>query len=575
MAAEAPPVTIFTQGPEVRRGKVLEEYEAPVSSMLGATAAEAWLYSPTSSLDRLGELRTAEEGRMEFEPDPEGRGFLGGRFRRRAPTEGRLSREQAEMRVAEAGVDLQVPILGIQESALDLLIERKRAERLRQDTIARSPSGFVPGLLRFGTALGVSMLDPLNVAAAFIPVVGPARYGRMLEQAGGAAGRAGVRARVGAVEGAAGMAAVEPLVYGAAQAEQADYTMADSILNLAMGTVLGGGLHVGAGVIGDAIRGGRPWQRAQPEGDAARRVAEWSPEQRVEALRVAVAQAAEGRPVDVERWVEVRDAIAEIRPATLDEARRQARTALEQDMRRTLTGELEAKIPHKELNALRAERAAAQRELEAVEGTFRERVKTLQRGGLSRERAELQARKDIAGRRGELDEQIRAMDERLRADTAARAAAKDIEAMDRGQTPERFRPQIEQEARRRFETGGLKPLTAAVREAMDTGAARRIDGAWQRLRDAEARRPAEESTVADPRAAAEAQERLAQAPKDEDADTVAAEAQEAMDSARDLAENLGRDPTTELAEIDRILTDAEAFGNAGRVAANCMFRRAR
>ena len=43
----------------------------------------------------------------------------------------------------------------------------------------------------------------------------------------------------------------EPIVYGVAQKVQADYGIADSLLNITFGTILGGGLHVGAGKLKD------------------------------------------------------------------------------------------------------------------------------------------------------------------------------------------------------------------------------------------------------------------------------------------------------------------------------------
>ena len=59
------------------------------------------------------------------------------------------------------------------------------------------------------------------------------------------------RLKRGAIEGAGGALLLEPLVYGAAQRIQADYDLYDSLLNVAFGTVLGGGLHVGAGKLRD------------------------------------------------------------------------------------------------------------------------------------------------------------------------------------------------------------------------------------------------------------------------------------------------------------------------------------
>ena len=55
----------------------------------------------------------------------------------------------------------------------------------------------------------------------------------------------------GAVEGAGGALIIEPLVYGVAQRIQADYDIYDSFLNVAFGSVIGGGLHVGAGKLKD------------------------------------------------------------------------------------------------------------------------------------------------------------------------------------------------------------------------------------------------------------------------------------------------------------------------------------
>ena len=59
------------------------------------------------------------------------------------------------------------------------------------------------------------------------------------------------RLKRGVAEGAVGATLIEPLVYGVAQRVQADYDIYDSFLNVAFGTVIGGGLHVGAGKLRD------------------------------------------------------------------------------------------------------------------------------------------------------------------------------------------------------------------------------------------------------------------------------------------------------------------------------------
>ena len=64
------------------------------------------------------------------------------------------------------------------------------------------------------------------------------------------------RARLakGAIEGTVGTALFEPIVYTAAQREQSQYDLVDSFLAVSFGTVLGGGLHVGAGKLKDFRR---------------------------------------------------------------------------------------------------------------------------------------------------------------------------------------------------------------------------------------------------------------------------------------------------------------------------------
>jgi hypothetical protein len=171
----------------------------------------------------------------------------------------RLSRKDAEARIGLAGLTgrLSIDDQGITDGALDILIERKREEIAWQQTFERAKGGFWQGASRLGVALATSLLDPINIGSAFVPVVGQARYAQLLRAAAGPLGRAGVRAGVGAIEGAAGAALVEPLIYTAKQQEQADYDMADALMNVAFGTIFGGGLHVVGGAGVDLVRASR------------------------------------------------------------------------------------------------------------------------------------------------------------------------------------------------------------------------------------------------------------------------------------------------------------------------------
>ncbi len=280
-------MTIFTDT-RTRPTSFLEEYQAPLSDVLGFTAEDAIIRSPTASLLRMGELSVAESGYMT----PEGQ-FI-------EPDSPLVDAERARSLVKDARVDLTIPDTGIRQRALDILIDRKRDEVLRESVLSRAPSGVLPTTARIGAMLAGSAIDPLNVASAFIPVVGEERYASMLAQAGSLLGRTAVRARIGALEGAVGQAAVEPIVYGAAQQEQADYHLSDSLLSIGLGTALGGGLHMGLGAAADAIAKGASWHTARATGPVPRLLEAVPTETREAALRASVSQAMTGRHIDVE-----------------------------------------------------------------------------------------------------------------------------------------------------------------------------------------------------------------------------------------------------------------------------------
>lgn len=139
------------------------------------------------------------------------------------------------------------------ERELSILANRKVAEIRRRQVLDGGEGGFAQGAARFGNALAISLLDPLNIASGFVPVISGARYAAAVAGAGGAVGRAATRASIGVVEGATGAALLEPLIYGARAQELADYSIADSLINVAFGGVFGGGLHSVGGALGDRL----------------------------------------------------------------------------------------------------------------------------------------------------------------------------------------------------------------------------------------------------------------------------------------------------------------------------------
>lgn len=163
------------------------------------------------------------------------------------------------------------------QGAVAIMVRRKQDEIAREASLNRAPGGLAYGVTNLATQLAVSAVDPLNVASAFIPIVPEARAAIWAAKYG----KTAARVATGAIEGSVGAAAIEPVNIAASDYLGDDYTMGDSLMNVALGGLLGGGLHAGFGAISD-------------------RLSRAAPETRDATLRGAVANVAEGRPVDVE-----------------------------------------------------------------------------------------------------------------------------------------------------------------------------------------------------------------------------------------------------------------------------------
>lgn len=206
---------------------------ATLRSVLAATAGQAFDDLPLlSSIPKAVELDLARS--------------------RYAWTQKKLNADQARAYIERQGLPPDaLEARDYNEMELSILARRKRDEIRRRDVIMRAEGGVLRGSARLATALGVSVLDPLNVATAFIPVISAERYSALLAQQAGALARAGVRVGVGAAEGTVGAALIEPLTYGVHRQEQADYALTDSMLNIGFGGIFGASLHAGGGAVAD------------------------------------------------------------------------------------------------------------------------------------------------------------------------------------------------------------------------------------------------------------------------------------------------------------------------------------
>jgi hypothetical protein len=177
---------------------------------------------------------------------------------------------------------------------VDLLVERKLSLLKKQDVMSRAPQNFAAQTSYFISGLGGSFVDPINIGTALIPIVGEAKFIQMV-------GKYGVtRARVakGAIEGSIGNALFEPMEMSLAKSEQRDYGAFDSLKNIAIGGVLGSGLNVSFGKIGDV------YKKYTGKDNIYHDIANAPQEFRDDAVKYSIGQLLQGKRIDIASFIE-------------------------------------------------------------------------------------------------------------------------------------------------------------------------------------------------------------------------------------------------------------------------------
>lgn len=236
----------------------------PFSDSLAATASGAFMSGIRGLSNYIDLDQQAYRARLDRQFDVEPSVDPGGAS---------IDPQEWQKKYPDLGIQF-TPDMGVTQA--QMLVDHKQDENRRQYILDNSPNSFLAKSTRGLTDFALQALDPVNIAATFMPGMSEARAGLLAERFGPWVGRA----LEGGAAGATGTAALQPLQYAEAKAYQDQYGPMDAFLNVAFGTVLGGGLHVGAGAISDLL------SRAAPETREA-------------ALRASVAQSAEGRDVDV------------------------------------------------------------------------------------------------------------------------------------------------------------------------------------------------------------------------------------------------------------------------------------
>jgi hypothetical protein len=217
-----------------------DQYQTTLKESLGAVAADNWELNPAMATFKNWQIYKAKSISEEGERSPRNQPIL------------RVNRDKLNKQYSSLGLYFEQDEY---QSVVDIMVDNKIEENERQSIMSRGPQGsfnplsggFYVGAAKLAVGIGVSFLDPINIGASFIPVVGQARFAQIAARTGLKTARA-VR---GAVEGAVGATILEPLIYSTAQKIQADYDLVDSFMNIGFGTIIGTGLHVGAGALKD------------------------------------------------------------------------------------------------------------------------------------------------------------------------------------------------------------------------------------------------------------------------------------------------------------------------------------
>lgn len=153
-----------------------------------------------------------------------------------AQTGPRMTKEEALKAAAAQGVTLKAGVNedGIYQGELDLLIGWQQQKQERERLIQ---AGSLGGVDRFVSTMTGGLLDPINAL--------PFGAGVLAKGEG-----IGVAIARGAAEGAGVTALAEPLYYSGSRYTGEDYGMLDSVTNIALGGVIGAGMHGAGHVVG-------------------------------------------------------------------------------------------------------------------------------------------------------------------------------------------------------------------------------------------------------------------------------------------------------------------------------------
>lgn len=372
-----------------------------------------------------------------------------------------IPKAEADATLKQYGVkSINVPDEGVTKTYLDNVVSARKDALAKQQIAAAAPSGFIATPLNVLANLGGAMADPGNLALAFVPFAGEARAATL-------AGRAGERFLQGSLMGGAQTAVSLPSTAMAQAADGEDFTLGNAMENLFYGTVGGGLLHAGGGVIADLVKGRRAPSVGDAESPPATGIVEPTTDT-VSPTRSATARDDVTAPFLDETIAREADNYAYSR----------AYDDVIPDYQQQLADIQQGRVGN--VADLREELSANARSSAALDSTLRQRTEQYQQQRMKYREARQQALIDIAQEKQSLQARNDEISQTLERNAAAEKAGGELAAIGRGEITDGLKSHIETRAAE-IKAGLQKtPLAQGVRTA-----AQRIDDAhWTQRQNA-------------------------------------------------------------------------------------------
>jgi hypothetical protein len=431
-------LTIYTQDPGQGINQPIGNAQSGLGESLAATFEQGFEEGPFNSALRLNRAY----GQLND------------------PTSPMVPKAQADATLKQYGVkSIDIPDEGVTQTYLDNVVSSRKDTLAKQQIAAAAPSGFVATPLNVMANLAGAMADPGNLALGLVPFAGEARAATLL-------GRAGERFLQGAAMGGIQTGVTLPTTALASAAEGDDFTLGNAMENIFYGTVGGGLLHAGGGVIADLVRGRRAASVGESPLESTSRVEPVTDP--VSPSRTTTAEPDNASPLLDQTISREADNYAYSR----------AYDDVIPDYQQSLQDLQQGRVDN--VADLRAEMAANEHAASRLDATLKERTEQYQQQRMKYRDARQRALADIESEKQSLSSRNDEINQTLDGNAAAEKAAGELSAIGRGEIPDGLAGRISERAGQI--KSGLQRTSLA--EGVRTAAQQIDDAHWTQRQNA-------------------------------------------------------------------------------------------